>query len=115
MVLALRKRSFADPARSTGHSLMTRCTSTTEDVNDQIPLIGQSTHLISPSSGRTTERNSIIHRRMKGITDGKSILALWREIAWHPAGSPRKDFKLRYQDFVEAEELLVDAIRTELF
>jgi hypothetical protein len=50
-------------------------------------------------------------RRLEGDTDGKSVLALWREIAWSRAGSPVKNFKLQYQDFVEAEETLINALR----
>jgi hypothetical protein len=51
-------------------------------------------------------------RRLEGDTDGKSILALWREIAWNRAGSPIKEFKLRYKDFIDAEESLVHALQT---
>ena len=50
-------------------------------------------------------------RRLDGDTDGKSVLALWREIAWTPTGSPIKNFHLRYKDFVNAEESLVGAFR----
>jgi hypothetical protein len=53
-------------------------------------------------------------KRTEGITDGSSILALWREIAWHPTGSPIKNFKLQYKDFMAAEESLVDAMQTAL-
>lgn len=51
---------------------------------------------------------------MDGTTDGKSVLALWREIAWHPAGSPIKNFSLQYRDFIAAEESLVGAMRALL-
>ena len=53
-------------------------------------------------------------KRMDGTTDGKSVLALWREIAWHPAGSPIKNFSLQYRDFIAAEESLVGAMRALL-
>ena len=53
-------------------------------------------------------------RRMQRETDGKSILALWREIAWKRSGSPIKGFKLRYADFVAAEESLIDALQTAM-
>ncbi|QDU09435.1 hypothetical protein [Gimesia aquarii] len=52
--------------------------------------------------------------RMDGYSDGKSILALWREIAWYPTGSPRKFFKLRFKDFRFAEEALIEAMQTAL-
>jgi hypothetical protein len=51
-------------------------------------------------------------RRLEGETEGKSILSLWREIAWNRTGSPIKGFKLRYKDFVDAEESLVDALQS---
>lgn len=52
--------------------------------------------------------------RLDGYSDGKSVLALWREIAWYRKGSPRKNFKLRYKDFRSAEEALIDAMQTAL-
>jgi hypothetical protein len=51
-------------------------------------------------------------KRMAGLSDGKSILALWRVIAWSPTGSPLPKFKLEFKDFVHAEESLVKAMRT---
>jgi hypothetical protein len=51
-------------------------------------------------------------RRLDGDTDGKAVLALWREIAWKPTGSPIKNFQLLYPDFVDAEVSLTDALRT---
>src|SRR5262245_56257839 len=42
-------------------------------------------------------------RRLEGDTDGKAVLALWREIAWKRTGSPMKTFQIRYKDFVDAE------------
>lgn len=49
-------------------------------------------------------------KRLDGLTDGKSILALWREIAWLRTGSPIARFVLKYDDFVAAEKALVRAI-----
>lgn len=46
-------------------------------------------------------------KRTDGFSDGKSILALWREIAWQPTGSPISGFKLQFKDFVDAEEELI--------
>jgi hypothetical protein len=51
-------------------------------------------------------------RRLEGDTDGTAVLALWREIAWKRTGSPIKNFRLEYKDFVDAEELLADALRS---
>jgi hypothetical protein len=51
-------------------------------------------------------------KRTEGHSDGKSILALWREIAWNRTGSPIQNFMLEYKDFVDAEESLIDAMRT---
>jgi hypothetical protein len=49
--------------------------------------------------------------RLSGSTDGPSILALWREIAWNRKGSPIQGFKMRYEDFELAEESLIQALR----
>ena len=51
-------------------------------------------------------------RRIQGDTEGTAILALWRQIAWLPEGSPQKNFELHYNDFVDAEESLIGVIRT---
>lgn len=51
-------------------------------------------------------------KRTEGISDGKAILALWREIAWHPTGSPIREFMLRYEDFVDAEQSLIAAMHS---
>lgn len=51
-------------------------------------------------------------KRTEGHTDGKAVLALWREIAWNRTGSPIPKFKLRFEDFADAEETLIDAMRT---
>jgi hypothetical protein len=52
--------------------------------------------------------------RLQGKTDGAAILALWREIAWKPEGSPIKDFRINYDTFFAAEELLVSTLRKGL-
>lgn len=46
-------------------------------------------------------------QRLDGYSDGVSLLALWREIAYEPAGSPMQNFKLKYEDFAKAEVALV--------
>ena len=51
-------------------------------------------------------------RRLEGQSDGRAVLSLWREIAWNRTGAPIKGFTLLCQDFIEAEETLVDALRT---
>ena len=51
-------------------------------------------------------------RRLDGDTDGTSILALWREMAWTRQGSPIKNFKLRIEDIREAERSLVASLRS---
>jgi hypothetical protein len=53
-------------------------------------------------------------RRMDGETDGHSILALWREMAWTRAGSPIKKFELRFDDVVEAEKELVEVLKSQI-
>ena len=49
-------------------------------------------------------------KRLDGLTDGPSILALWREVAWNKSGSPIPRFELKYADFADAETCLVRAI-----
>jgi len=51
-------------------------------------------------------------KRLEGDTDGPAVLALWREIAWKRTGSPIKNFRLQYKDFVDAEELLADTMQS---
>ncbi len=50
-------------------------------------------------------------QRTKGLTDGPSILALWRHFAWTDAGSPRKGFNLQFDDIQKSEGLLVTTMR----
>jgi hypothetical protein len=51
-------------------------------------------------------------RRLDGDTDGTAVLALWREVAWKRTGSPIPNFRLRHEDFVEAEEVVAGALRS---
>jgi hypothetical protein len=51
-------------------------------------------------------------RRLEGDTDGTAVLALWREIAWKRTGSPIQDFQLRHKDFLDAEVVLAEALRS---
>ena len=64
------------------------------------------------SAGYSAYGNWLI-RRMQGDSERTAVLALWRQIAWLPEGSPRKNFELRYKDFVDAEEFLIGIIRTD--
>lgn len=48
--------------------------------------------------------------RLMGESDGPSLLALWRLIAWDPRGGVQRGFTLELKDFRLAEEMLVDAI-----
>jgi hypothetical protein len=50
--------------------------------------------------------------RMQGSSDGPSVLALWREIAWEKTGSPKKNFKLEANDILNAEKALTETILT---
>jgi hypothetical protein len=78
-------------------------------------------HVTTVVHGDETRRRSAystygywLIRRLKGDAEGKSILGLWREIAWNRTGSPIKGFKLRLEDFVKAESSLVEALRTSV-
>lgn len=53
-------------------------------------------------------------RRLDGDTDGKAVLALWREVAWTRTGSPIRSFQLKYQDFIDAEESIAGVLRSRL-
>jgi hypothetical protein len=52
--------------------------------------------------------------RIGGSECGPYVLALWREIAWKPEGSPIKDFKLAANDFFEAEHRLIVEMKNQL-
>jgi hypothetical protein len=38
--------------------------------------------------------------------------ALWRQFAWLPTGSPKRDFELRAAEILAAEAALVEQIRS---
>jgi hypothetical protein len=68
-----------------------------------------------PATRRSAAYSAYGHwliRRLEGDTDGTAVLALWREVAWKRTGSPIQSFQLQYKDFVDAEELLADALRS---
>ena len=46
-------------------------------------------------------------RRLKGESDGASILALWRIVAWDPRGGIRNDFQLDVDGFIQAERKVI--------
>jgi hypothetical protein len=48
--------------------------------------------------------------RMHGLSDGPAVLVLWRQMAWKPEGSPKRDFKLRAPDVIAGELRLVERI-----
>jgi hypothetical protein len=52
--------------------------------------------------------------RIGGSECGPYVLALWREIAWKPEGSPIKDFKLTATAFFEAERRLIAEMEKQL-
>ena len=48
--------------------------------------------------------------RLKGISDGPAVLALWRDIAWTSSGSPNRNFKLKAKDILNAEQTLIKTL-----
>jgi len=50
-------------------------------------------------------------KRLSGESDGPSMLALWRLVAWDPRGGMRSGFTLQLNDFKDAESSLLAAIR----
>lgn len=49
--------------------------------------------------------------RTRGEGTGPAVLALWRELAWDPRGSPRKGFQPSTDGILRAEERLLARIR----
>jgi hypothetical protein len=49
-------------------------------------------------------------RRCHGRYEGKAILALWREFAWTPAGSPKRNFELDADDIFKGQDLILSSI-----
>lgn len=52
--------------------------------------------------------------RIRGDEGGHYALALWREIAWKPEGSPIKGFQLKADDILDAERQLIAEMRNRL-
>jgi hypothetical protein len=49
-------------------------------------------------------------RRTRGEPTDTTVLALWRQFAWTPEGSPRKDFEPRVDEILAAQRALVDEL-----
>ena len=49
-------------------------------------------------------------RRMEFPSQGPGLLVLWREFAWNAKGAPRKGFKLKSRDVLQAEKKIVTAL-----
>lgn len=49
--------------------------------------------------------------RLDGHSAGRAVLSLWREIAWNSTGAPIAGFTLRYQDFIDAEDALLNGLQ----
>jgi len=52
--------------------------------------------------------------RIHGSEGGPYVLALWREIAWKPEGSPIKGFQLEATDIFDAERQLIAEMKRQL-
>jgi hypothetical protein len=50
--------------------------------------------------------------RTLGKSEGPSVLALWRELAWEKTGAPKKNFHLEADDILDAERVVVGKIVT---
>lgn len=55
-----------------------------------------------------------LFRRMKGSAVGPAALILWRSFAWLPSGSPKKQFELTADLFLDAEETLSARVLSEV-
>ena len=49
--------------------------------------------------------------RIKGISDGPAVLALWRDFAWTRAGAPNRTFRLKTKHITDSEKALLDLLR----
>lgn len=49
--------------------------------------------------------------RLKGISDGPAVLALWRDFAWSREGAPLRRFKLQSKHILEAEQKLLNVLQ----
>jgi len=49
--------------------------------------------------------------RLKGVSDGPAVLALWRDFAWSRDGSPIRRFKLQSRLILKAEQELFQILR----
>jgi hypothetical protein len=50
-------------------------------------------------------------RRLDGIAEGPSVLALWRMFAWLPTGSPKPHFKITTDAVIAADAAIAAALR----
>ncbi len=51
--------------------------------------------------------------RLKGISEGPAVLALWRHFAWNRNGSPIRNFKLQASNILQAEQSLLSVLRVQ--
>lgn len=49
--------------------------------------------------------------RIKGVSDGPAVLALWRDFAWTRHGSSNREFKLKAKQIIDSEKALLDLLR----
>ena len=50
--------------------------------------------------------------RLKGVSDGPAVLALWRDFAWNRNGSPIRSFKLQTKLIIGAEQKLFRVLQS---
>lgn len=67
-----------------------------------------------PSTRRSSAYLTYGHwliKRLAGESDGPSILALWRLVAWDPRGGMRRGFTIELEYFKAAESDLLTALK----
>ena len=102
----LRKRD-KDMARE---QRISRLLSLAEEEGIQIESDTASTIAVDPAFLRSAAYSAYAHsllERIRGDEGGLYALALWREIAWKPEGSPIKGFQLQAEDILDAERQLI--------
>ncbi|MDJ0849997.1 MAG: hypothetical protein QNK04_16630 [Myxococcota bacterium] len=73
--------------------------------------------LRDPELGRNAALASYgeqILRRCRGAHTNPGVLALWRQFAWKPTGSPIRGFELSHHAILDAQQRLLEALEERL-
>lgn len=76
-------------------------------IEDAEPLLAD--RAVSEAAGLVAYAHDL-GRRIDGVVEGPTSLALWRTFAWLPAGSPKLGFDLSAKVILDAEALLCNLV-----